>query len=47
MWSISPTPVKGNTFVLIGEKHKTQETTRKPEVFKGKGRVIRGEHRII
>ena len=29
------------------KQKKTEENTRKPEVFQGKGRVIRGEHRII
>jgi len=47
LWWKCGTPVPENTLVLIGGKKKTQENTRKPEVFKGKGRVIKGEHRII
>ena len=39
-------PVAENTLVLIGKKE-TEGNTRKERVFKGKGRMIKGEHRII
>jgi len=45
-WCQCGPPVAENT--LIEEKKKTEENTKKKTVvFKGKGRVIRGEHRII
>ena len=44
-WWKCEKPVADNTRVLIGGK--TEDNTGKPEVFKGKDRVIREEHGII